>query len=1408
MTTDDKRNARSPSNNSARDIAPVSDRMHESYHQIVELARLHGKLSVVLAGTAPLAEILQASCQQLVDSLDAAFARVWLVNEHEPVLQLVASAGIYRHLDGAHSRVPIGQLKIGRIAAQKKALLTNDVQTDPNIGDPQWAKREGMVAFAGYPLAVEDRVVGVVALFARHTLSPEVFEQLSPMADGLAQCIARKESEQALIDRERQLHLALEAGRLGTWQWDIAADYVHWSDHLYDLFDYTKSQFVPTCAGFLSIIHPQDRDRVKQQIERIFAGTCDSYDMEFRVIRGNDKQVVWTFGRGVIQRDESNQPLSVSAVASDITDRKRMELQVADREAHLRRVIDNMLGFVGVLRPDGTLIDANRAALSTAGLTRDDVINKKFWDCYWWSFDSESAERLKASVKTAAAGELVRYDAIVRMAADSRMNIDFMIVPVRADDGTITHLIPSGIDITERKTAENELRQRERHLNLALEAGRMGSWEWDVVADRIVWSDQLYEVFGYQREEFKGTSAGFLEMVLPEDRHIVLHAIDSIKNSRSEHEHFECRTIRKNDGRVILAQCRGIVDRDAAGNALRVTGFAVDITEPKRQENELKDREAHLRRVINNQLGLVGVVDRDGKLVEIDDDSLNIAGLTRDEVIGRHFAECKWWTYDAETSQLIRKSMAKAFSGEIVRYDVPLYAAGDERLMIDFMIAPVFDDNGDVTYLIPSGVDISERVKAEHARKANEQRLKMALRAGGMAAWEWMPDQSIWTDALYEMLGIDKQQQASAEKMFERVHQDDLPGLVREWEKAISGEQPYNCEFRIIRPNGEIRWLAAVGEFERNEAGEVLRLNGLNWDITERKKAEQRRVRAAELEHLLLEASSVLASSLDYEKTLAAVTDLCVPTFADWAFIDLVDDEGPTRRVHVAHRNAADRDLAKSVASFPANLGQPDHSSPSGFFKGEAMLIRQFNDETLDKAAQNDQHAKVIRDVAPQSLIVVPLLSRNKSLGALTLVTAESGRTYNNNDLKAAKDLAQQAATAVDNARLYHAAQRANIAKSEFLANMSHEIRTPMTAVLGYADLLRERVHDDESREYLQTMRHNGEFLLEIINDILDLSKIEAGKLEVDKETFAPHHLIEEVRSVMAVRAAEKDLKLDVVYDGMIPEEIESDPKRLKQILINLVGNAIKFTHQGGIRIEVKFVSDVGPRLQITIADTGIGMTPQQQRQLFQPFSQADATVTREFGGTGLGLAISQRLAHLLGGEIGVHSVRGEGSTFTVQISTGASAGKRLVHPDVRIRNEKAAPPSREIGLKCRVLVVDDRRDIRFLSKRILATAGATVDEAEDGAIAVEYIHNCVGTARSPDLILLDMQMPNLDGYQTAQQLRQMGYSRPIIALTADAMQGDMQRCIESGCNAYLSKPIDAASLLELVSRLVACDKA
>ena len=392
-------------------------------------------------------------------------------------------------------------------------------------------------------------------------------------------------------------------------------------------------------------------------------------------------------------------------------------------------------------------------------------------------------------------------------------------------------------------------------------------------------------------------------------------------------------------------------------------------------------------------------------------------------------------------------------------------------------------------------------------------------------------------------------------------------------------------------------------------------------------------------------------------------------------------------------------------------------------------------------------------------------------------------------------------------------AEAASIAKTEFLANMSHEIRTPMTAILGFNEVLYTQGKIEkappERLEAIQTIRRNGEHLLNLINDILDISKIEAGKLEVERIPCSPWEIVSEVVSLLVVRAEEKGLQLEVEYAGPIPDRVLSDPTRMRQILLNLLGNAIKFTERrGSVRLVVQLIEVFGAEalLQFQVIDSGIGLDEDQLATLFRPFTQGDASTTRKFGGTGLGLTISKELASALGGDLTVDSEPGEGCTFTFTVDTGPLEGVDMLDdPSLLAQplSESAADVDGDPLDDCRVLLAEDGPDTQALISFFLKKAGARIDVADNGEIALEMALRAEHEGTPYDVVLMDMQMPVMDGYQATEALRSSGFSRPIIALTAHAMAGDRAKCEAAGCDDYATKPIDRRRLLELIAEHV-----
>ncbi|MGN6371314.1 MAG: ATP-binding protein [Phycisphaerae bacterium] len=384
-------------------------------------------------------------------------------------------------------------------------------------------------------------------------------------------------------------------------------------------------------------------------------------------------------------------------------------------------------------------------------------------------------------------------------------------------------------------------------------------------------------------------------------------------------------------------------------------------------------------------------------------------------------------------------------------------------------------------------------------------------------------------------------------------------------------------------------------------------------------------------------------------------------------------------------------------------------------------------------------------------------------------------------ELRAAKQLAEQASNA----------------KSIFLANTTHEIRTPLTSILGYADLLVDpSLSEDQRAQYLTILRQNASHLLRMIDDLLDLSRIETGNLRLMLDDYSPLELAEQSLELLRPRAAEKGLSLSLAADGTLPEVIRTDGVRLRQVLLNLLSNAIKFTPTGAVSLTVSKIhgnNANAPWLQFTVADTGIGIPPEQHERIFEPFHQVEQSGNRRFGGAGLGLAISRKLVDQMGGTLELSSEPGRGSIFTLKIPSFAPAS--LVH---------AARPmvQRESRIEGRVLLAEDNPNIRWLVEEYLRRAGAAVTPVSNGAQALAAIERAA-PAHPFDLVLLDINMPTMDGSEAMARIRTLGYAGPIVALTAHSSAEEQHRFLQAGWDAVAAKPINRHTFIPLIARLI-----
>jgi PAS domain S-box-containing protein len=567
-----------------------------------------------------------------------------------------------------------------------------------------------------------------------------------------------------------------------------------------------------------------------------------------------------------------------------------------------------------------------------------------------------------------------------------------------------------------------------------------------------------------------------------------------------------------------------------------------------------------------------------------------------------------------------------------------------------------------------------------------------------------------------------------------------------------------------------------------DEEGGVRGAVGVALDVTERRRIETE-------QRFVSEASRVLASSLDYESTFPALAEIAVPTLGDYCAIDVLRDDGGVARVAFVANDPAKQALGRDLRRFPPSLRVDSHATQV-IRTGEPVLIEQVTAEMLDRSAQSAEHARLLHEFAPRSLIMAPLRARGRTLGLMTAGTLTSSWTLGPRDLPLVVDIASRAGLALDNALLYRHAQDANRLKDEFLTTLSHELRTPLNALLGWAQILRTQpVSESATERAVESIERNAQAQLVLINDLLDVSRVISGKLRLDLKPVDIAGVV--TAAIDAVRPAARARELEIsVTIAPLRLEVRGDADRLQQVVWNLLSNAVKFTTPGG-RVEVS-VEEPGNAVQISVRDTGIGIDPAFLPYVFDRFRQADSSTTRAHGGLGLGLAIARHLIDLHGGIIMAESDgNGRGARFSVTLPAASAIQNEAIatSPDGS-RTESAMLD----GL--RVLAVDDDPDARELTVVVLQSAGAEVAAVASADAALSTLD-----AFNPHVVLADIAMPAIDGYELLRAIRQQRGDRPpVIALTAYVTPDEVERAKTAGFARHLGKPVPHDVLIETIA--------
>ncbi|MCT7993736.1 PAS domain S-box protein [Laspinema olomoucense] len=1007
---------------------------------------------------------------------------------------------------------------------------------------------------------------------------------------------------------------------------------------------------------------------------------------------------------------ESILKLFADRAAAEIQ-RLQSEQALQQSEQRFRAIFNSMFQFIGLLNPDGSVLELNQTALDFTGLEQAQVVGKPFWEMPWWNRSEALQQQLIEAISQASQGEFIRYQVEATGVQGITLTLDFSLKPVLDEQGRVILLIPEGRDISDRVSAQVQLQQTTERLKYLLSSSPAIIYSAEICGNyrATFMSENVQMILGYEARKFLENPTFWRDRIHPEDRARLFGKIATILSQGSVSEEYRFLHA---DGTYHWVDDRMRLVPDEAGNARECVGYWIDITERKIAQQSFQASQRRYQTLA--EASPVGIfhTDAQGNCLYVNQRWSEITGVSPSESIG----------------------------------------------------------------------------------------------PGWMTA----------------------------------LHPEDRTRVIQDWHTASENQVPFKSEYRFLHPDGEISWVIGQAIAEINSDGTVKGYIGTISDISDRKLAENDLLERSERDRAIFTLFQRMRQTLELDQIFAATTEdlrqllesdrvvvyRCPPepdmnsiwesVGPEWLPLMAAPDGKPPR-TQLQAPGLKDAEAALSAWKLTLeSLDQRDRERDSLYPHPSDLPCLVTPD--VKQAPLNPEELQHLYRLQVQAYLIVPIFAHNQLWGLLAIYQNSGPRYWKQAQVNIAIQIATQLGVALQQAQLLErmqqqaqalqkaaiAADTANRAKSEFLANMSHELRTPLNAILGFSQVMtRDRSLNSQQAEQLRIINRAGEHLLDLINDILEMSKIEAGRTAFHETSFDLLDLLENLETMLRLKAKSKGLQLDFEIDPQVPQFISTDEGKLRQVLLNILGNAIKFTQTGGVFLRVRVANDeeVQPRkrlpgsclqkLYFEIEDTGPGIAAHEMHRLFEPFAQTE-TGMKSGQGTGLGLPISQKFVELMGGQIQVRSTPHQGTVFSFDLSPGHGEPVESPQRQTKPRAIALAPNQPEY----RILAVDDAFESRLLLITLFSGLGFSVRGAATGREALE-----IWESWDPHLIWMDMRMPDIDGFQATRQIKATpkGQNTVVIALTASAFEEDRQLVLAAGCNDFIHKPFREEVLLSKV---------
>ncbi len=1162
-----------------------------------------------------------------------------------------------------------------------------------------------------------------------------------------------KQAEVALRQSEEQARLAIKVGRLGTWRYNLHTDVVELDKRMREIWGESEDTGIIRLPRIIERIHPDDRERVGITLSAALdPNSSGTYEIDYRIVWDDGTQR-WVSANGQVQFEsegESRQPVGFFGTALDISDQKRAEDEWRRSEQRLQ--LAQQAGRMGVWEWNLLTNDISwsEGIWAILGLEPGSITSNFESFVKFLHPDEQQLVLQRVEMAFAQGDEYCDEFRVIRQDGTICWLLSKGQV-IRTQDGQPERLLGINVDISDRKQAEEVLRQSEERLRLAMEGAQMGTWDVDLNTGKAIWSDQHFTMLGYEpTPNGEASEAIWYSRIHPEDRERVFQ---EWQQSRQEHRLYraEYRVVRADTQHIAWLAALGSFVYNPDGEAVRSIGVLFDISDRKRAEVALQESESRFRNIADHSPIMIWMSAADGAGVWFNQQWCEFTGQTLEEALGRGWLAA----VHPEDAQAIETTCLQAHQRhEPVRLEYRLRRQdGEYRWVFDSAVAR-FDDTGAYLGYIGSIIDISDRKQAEAKLQQTLQTLTTLIKASPLPIVVIQPNMTVqlWNPAAEQLFGW-----SEAEVLGQPIPivPEEKRNQCRQVRAAVvkgevfAGVETYRC-----KRDGATVIVSISAAPLHNEQDNLNAILLIFQDITQRQQAEEALRQSEERLRLALLVGKagiwdwdILHNHVTWSEQIYEFYGLTPSTFGgrveDFAQLIHPDDQ--------ARMSETIRQALEEKASYELEFRVVQ---PSG------------------KVCWLSTTGGVIVDAQGHPI---------RMLGATRDIT----------ERKVVEEEREQLLLSEQQAR--EEAERANRIKDEFLAVLSHELRSPLNPILGWVKLLQSRTLDGpKTKHALATIERNAKLQTQLIEDLLDVSRILRGKLVLSAVPVNLASTIEAALETVRLAAEAKGIPIQRVLDPNVGQ-VMGESARLQQVIWNLLSNAVKFTPSGGT-IEIR-LEQINTHAQLQVKDTGKGITREFLPHVFEYFRQEDGTTTRKFGGLGLGLAIVRHLVELHGGTVWADSPgEGLGATFTVRLPL------RPISTQTPQDNPPATLVADLTGL--RILVVDDQPDIRDMVAFILEQAGARVRVASHATEALNLMRESV-----PDVLVCDIGMPDMDGYMLMRQIRtlpsEQGGTIFAIALTAYAGEINQQQALAAGFQMHISKPVEPEFLVKAIRQFL-----